>query len=59
MCKGLLEGRNNLKAMKENLTLLKLVEIMRQIIQKKLLKKEKKNKIFKVTLKRRIQCSTL
>ena len=39
----------------------KLVEIMRQMIQKFLKKRKKKNKIFtfRVTLKRRLQCSTL
>ena len=52
--------------MKENLTLLKMVKIMRQIIQKENLKKQKKrkkkkNKIFtfRLTLNRRILFSTL
>ena len=51
--------RNDLKVMNENLTLLKLVEIMRQMIQKIFLKKQKKNNIFRVTLRRRLQCSIL
>ena len=37
--------RNHLKYLKENLTLLKLVKIMRQMIQKIFLKKQKKSKI--------------
>ena len=52
---------NHLRAMKETLTPLKMVEIMRQMIQKEVLKKQKKKKILNVrlTLKRRLQCSIL
>ena len=41
--------RNHLKAMKENLTLSRLVERISQMIQKNFLQKLKKNKIFRVT----------
>ena len=53
---------HHLRVMKESLTPLKIVEIMRQMIQKEVLKKQKKrNKILTVrlTLKRKLQCSIL
>ena len=54
---------NHLRAMTKNLTLLKMVEKMKLMIQKKVLKKQKKkeNKVFtfRLTLKRRLQYSIL
>ena len=47
------------ESFKRKLDTFEMVETMRQMIQKNFLKKQKKSKIFRVTLKRRLQCSTL